>query len=380
MNLEDLGVQADSPAADGMSGVNDAGSPPVDEDVNDRDSSTGAEEPAGADATPDPAEYSEGLMGAIEEAAGAETEEGVADSSESDADKPEGEEDPEADPEKSEKADGEDKPEGEQDSEDEVDENGDKLPPFHKHPRWQEMIRQRDDLKGQVDSLSERASQYDQIHQYMETNGLAPQEVARAIQTMSLIRNNPAQAREVLAQELEQLDQFVGKKLPDDLQREVEDGYVTPERAEELARLRNQQNHTRQQMEQQRQAAEQARQQADQQQAQQARQQALGNQRQAVQQWEADLRSRDPDYDRLQPLVFKELRLLAQERPAQTPEQAVELARSALKNVKAQVRTLNGPRETKKPGPSSTQTGSNAGARNDPDSLLGAVLQAAGEG
>ena len=378
MNLEDLGVEADSPAANGMSGVNDAGSPPADEDVNDPSSSPGEEGQAGADGDQEP-DYSEGLMGAIEEAAGAENE-SVADSSESDAGKAEGDTESKAEDEQSDKADGEEKAEGEKDGEEgEVDENGEKLPPFHKHPRWQEMIRQRDDLKGQVESLSERASQYDQIHQYMETNGLAPQEVARAIQTMALIRNNPAQAREVLAQELEQLDQFVGKKLPEDLQRDVEDGYVTPERAEELARLRNQQNFTQQQAEQQRQAAEQARQQAEQQQAQQARQQALDGQRTAVQQWEADVRSRDPDYDRLQPLVFKELRLLAQERPAQSPDQAVELARTALKNVKAQVRTLNGPRETKKPGPSSTQTGSNAGVRNTPDSLLGAVLQAAGE-
>lgn len=375
MPLEDLDVEVDSSPANGMSGVNDAGSPPVSQDVADPEPSTGAE---GTDAPESnqeaPEDYSGGLMDAIEEAVGSSSEDEDADSADSVSEMTPDDGETDADADDKPKADGESDEAGEG----EEDENGEKLPPFHQHPRWQEMIRDRNDLRAQVDQFRERATEYDKIHQFMETNGLTPDEVARSIQTMALIRNNPAQAREVLAREMEQLDRFTGNRLPDDLERDVQDGYITPERAQELARLRNEQSFTQRQADQQRQAAEAARRQAEQQQVESQQTQALESQKNAVRQWETQLKSRDPDYERIQPLVYRELRMLAQDQPARTPDEAVELAKTALKNVKAQVRQLTPKREPVNPGPSSSQSGGTAGSANQPGSLLEAVMQAAG--
>lgn len=371
MGTEELDANTvDSSTADGMSGVSDAGSPPAHEDVNQPDSSPG--EGTDAQSTQDGEDYSSGLMGAIEEAAGTAGDEEQVDadgsdtSSESATDSGQ-ESDSKDDSEKSD----------EEASEEETDEDGKKLPPFHKHPRWQEMVRERNDLKQKVESFQERASEYDKIHQFMESNGLSPDEVARSIRTMAMIRNNPAQAREVLAKELESLDQFVGKKLPDDLQREVEEGYMTQERAQELARLRNEHSMTRQQVETERRQREQVQEQARRQQTQQAQQQALEAQRNAVRNWEQQIRSRDPDYERIQPFVYKELRLMAQEQPARTPEEAVELAKQAHSRVKEQARRL-APRETVRPGPNSSQSSGTAGSSQTPSSMMEAVEQAAG--
>ena len=371
--IEGEETTAESPTADSSTYGDDyvAGSPPAGSEDVTPDSSAGSE---GQDQSEggEPEDYKEGLHQAVAEA--------VADiGSQSD----------DVDPEADKSGEGEEQSEGEQgegdgqDQEDsgETDENGEKLPPFHKHPRWQEMVRDRNRLREEVSQYKDDAEEFGKIQSFMQENGLEPQQVAQAIQLAAMVRNDPAQAREALSKQMEQLDQFVGEKLPEDLQREVEDGYISEERAKEVARLRNERNFTRQQAEEQRHRAEQTEQEAEQQRRRQVGQQALRQQQDAVRTWETNLKTRDPDFDRIQPLVHKELRLLVQDsvdqgRPPRTPDDAVKLAEKAYGNVKEQVRKLS-PRDEARPGPSSRQSGGSAGGSDQPSSIVDAALRAA---
>lgn len=357
---------AGSPTAEettAYSGV-EAGSPPADGGDVTSDSSTGSD-----GGQQEPESYKDGLLQAATEAA-KETGSQAEEEAESDSD---GQADAEADSDKD-----------QQQEEQEEDEDGKKLPPFHKHPRWQEMVRERNQLREQVDEFKQGAEEYRKIESFMQENELSAQEVARAMQTVALMRNDPSRAREILAQELETLDRAVGEKLPDDLQREVEDGYMTEERAKELARLRNEQSRTAQQAEQERRRAQEAQQQAEQQRRQQAGQQALQQQQEAVRSWEQSIKSRDPDFERIQPLVYKELRWMVREgmdqgRAPRTPDEAVKLAERAYSNVKEQLRRVQ-PRQQTQPGPTSKVSGGSAGSGAQPQSMQDAVIRAAGLG
>jgi hypothetical protein len=316
----------------------------------------------------DPAEnhedYADGLMKAVSEAAG-EVEDADDDESEN-----EGLESGEKDPDQSE----DDDNESEEDSDRkdaEGEEKAEKLPPFHEHPRWQEMVRERNSWREQVESLKPFADEYQRIQQFMQENELDANEVAEAIRTAALMKSNPAKAREALSREMEKLDSFTGHKLPPDLQADVEDGMISAEHARELARLRNQQQHTSAQF-------ERHRQQTEQQQRQERAQNVLKEQQQAVAAWETDLKQRDPDYARIQPWVFKELRLLVAENPPTSRDQAVTMAKQAYENVRSELRKITGRREQKVPGPSSSQSSVSSGAQGKPESFMDAVMQAAG--
>lgn len=371
---EDVSAESSTAEQSTSSGV-DAGSPPAGgEGATTSDSPTEQE----GQSTQAQESYSEGLMGAIAEATSdapdTDSLEGTdgppGESGEQDQDTEKGDSD--ADSDKS----------SQEESDEETDEDGKKLPPFHKHPRWQEMVRERNQLREEAQELRAATEDYRKVQDFMRENDLGSDEVAEAVQIAALIRNDPETARQRLSSVMERLDGFVGERLPEDLQRDVDEGYVTEERAKELARLRNQSHFREQQAQRERQRAEQVQRQTQEEQRRQQATQILQQQQQAVRAWEQDIKSRDPDYERIQPLVYKELRLLAREatdrgRPPRSTDDAVALAKQAHQNVKEQVRRIQGPRQQVSPGPSSSQVGSSTGGQSQPGSFMEAVLQAA---
>ena len=360
--------QAESLSAEEHEGASfDADSPAADQGVVSSDSPADEKlDTANADTE---ADYADGLMDAISEAAGLEDESEDEDSNdEADDEKAETDEDEDAEQT-------DEKAEGEQDEKSEGDE---KLPPFHKHPRWQEMVRERNTWREQAQTNEAYAGEYRKIEQFMQQNGLQADEVAEAIRLSALIKSDPLKARERLSQEMERLDSFAGYKLPQDLQADVEDGLISAEHARELAALRNQHRFAQGQVEQRDEKLRQEQQQRQQQEQQHQAQAVLQQQREAVQAWESDVRKRDPDYARIQPFVFKELRLLVHETPPKSRDEAVELAKNAYQSVKAELRRINGRRDERSPGPRSTQSSATSGVSAKPESFMDAVMQAAG--
>ena len=203
--------------------------------------------------------------------------------------------------------------------------------PFHKHPRWQEMVAEREALKP-------KAEQFEKINTFMTTNGLTPQEMAEGMYVMALMKNNPVEAYQRLNGYVQNLARFTGDVLPPELQSKVDEALIDKESAKELARLQAERDFI---------LARQAQQhQAFQQESEYVRQQELIAQSQAmvnaVSQWEQVERSRDPEWSAKYEMVQDRVKALLAERPASNPSEAIEIARRALSDVNARLRPLAG--------------------------------------
>lgn len=221
--------------------------------------------------------------------------------------------------------------------------------PFHKHPRWQEMIAERDRLKPAADS-------YEKISAFMTEHNLVPTEVAEGFEVMALLK---AATPESLTKALEwfesrttYLREATGAALPEDLATRVDDGVLDQDSAAELARMRAQQSindrRTKQETEQreQRETVE--------------RNQAMAAQMgAAVQTWEDGIKGRDPDYSKKAGLIEDRAIALAQRFGLpKTTEEAVALAERAYKDVSDNLKAALPPprRVTPTPAGSSATT------------------------
>jgi hypothetical protein len=196
--------------------------------------------------------------------------------------------------------------------------------PFHNHPRWREMITERDAMKP-------KAEQYDKITTFMTSNGLTPEEMAEGMGIMALMKQNPVEAYKVLKAHTDSLAKFAGEELPEDIRSKLDDGFIDSESAKELARFKAQQEF------------EQSRQQ-EQMVRQQQYQQEVGRKQihDAVSAWEATEKARDPDWSKKYEMVMERASVLIQNGQPSNPQQAVEFAKRALADVNARLRPLSG--------------------------------------
>lgn len=187
--------------------------------------------------------------------------------------------------------------------------------PFHNHPRWKELLTERDSFKT-------RAEQYDKVDTYMKQNQLSPSEVAEGFQVMSLLKHNPVEAYKVLSGHLSRLAPLVGETLPDDISKRVDSGDVDIESAKELAKARAQANLLAQQQtlaNAERQNYEYA-----------EKQTTIKN---SVVAWEDSIKQRDPDYSAKQRFVMDKVRLMVQNEQPNTPQDAINLVERAYADV-----------------------------------------------
>jgi hypothetical protein len=220
--------------------------------------------------------------------------------------------------------------------------------PFHNHPRWKE-------VNAKLKDAEPAAEQYRKITNFMETNQLSQQEMVDGFKIMAMMKQEPAEAYKALKGYVDKLAPLAGEILPDELKRRVDDGFDSPETAQELARLRAKQDFevVRQREMQQRQEQQQVVE----------RQTAIVS---AVESWEKAEEAKDPDWSAKYEMVNdRVMALLRTERPA-SPSDAIEIARRALSDVNARLRPLAG-RST--PIKSPTSSLSSASTRPAPRSL-----------
>lgn len=160
---------------------------------------------------------------------------------------------------------------------------------FRKHPRFQQLIRERNAYKGD-------AQEYRKIQTFLSENGLSAERAGEMLQIGALMERNPAQALEQLRPHLQKLVQEAGAVLPNDLQDRVRKGELTKDAAAEISRLRAQQAGTQREQQFQQEQAERQRQ-----------QQAAEGMRNAAASWERTVRQRDPDFDALMEDVEREI-------------------------------------------------------------------------
>jgi hypothetical protein len=260
-------------------------------------------------------------------------------------------------------AEAEAKPEGEANAESEAE--ADAKLPFHEHPRWKQVIAERN-------GFAEDAGRFRQIDGFMQEHGLSPAEVAEGFDIMAKLKSgdpaNLAEVREYFANNLAVLDNALGRVLPDDLQQRVDSGALDEEAAQELAqaraneRLRTQATEARRTEETRRTERQNAETNAT----------ASAN---AVQEWEARTKAADPDYARKAELVETTVRAIVMEtgKAPTNPEEAVKLAEQAYERVNKQLKAVLPAKKPIAPDP----RGSSAPIKNAPPTSLRDAVNAA---
>jgi hypothetical protein len=156
----------------------------------------------------------------------------------------------------------------------------DKLP-FNSHPRWKELISEKNQYKQAIEESKPLVEQAKVTNEFLRDNQITAQEYQSALQYLLMLRKDPTQAYAMLKPTFEQLALLTGDRLPEDLQTEVASGMLSAERASEIARSRGQQNYAKWR---------------GQQQQQQSIQQSQDVVQGTIQSWSATKQSSDPDF------------------------------------------------------------------------------------
>ena len=243
--------------------------------------------------------------------------------------------------------------------------------PFHKHPRWQQLKEERNQFKAKFEELNtqfaekaEKAEQLDRIGSFMRDNELTADEVQRGFEVMALMKHQPQKALEMLMPHLEKLELATGQRLPPDLQEKVDAGETTVEIAREAARARMDA------------AAATHRVQKVEQTVQQNQMQAVAQaMRSAVEVWENDVKGRDPDYPHMQSFIVDRTRVLMQQQPPRSPDEAVEIAKRAYTEVKESMRKVMPQRPATRPVTSDRSSTTAVPAPNSLEDIVRAALR-----
>jgi hypothetical protein len=222
--------------------------------------------------------------------------------------------------------------------------------PFHNHPRWKEVVNERDAFR--LD-----AGEYRKITTFMSSHGLNTDEVAEGFQIMALMKTNPVEAHKKISDYKARLDALVGEVLPEDLSEKVRDGFIDQDTAKELAAFKAQQK-----------LGEERQAQVIQQHAAQAR---VGI-HSAVVGWEQQMKIKDPDWSAKQEMVTDQVRLMLSAEQPSTPEEALALVERAHSTVRERLSRFAPRRQPVSNVASST---SSANATVMPQSLKEAVMR-----
>jgi hypothetical protein len=246
--------------------------------------------------------------------------------------------------------------EAETDAKAESEAKDDKVP-FHNHPRWKELLQERDEYRG-------RAERFDAITTYMQNNALSSEDVADGFEVMGLMKKNPAEALKRLEEYTSNLRQVLGLVLPSDLQAKVDEGAVDEEVAKELARTRNAEALARAQL-QERESLEQQRVQQE------AHQRVAFEMATAVDGLVNQIKGQDPDYPVKEAFIVDRVKVLRMERPPRTKEDAVALVQEAYADATERLKALSPRRQPVKTATSAAST--STAAKPEPKSLREAI-------
>lgn len=111
------------------------------------------------------------------------------------------------------------------------------------YERFQEVVQKRNEVQQEFDRVAPLAKAQETLLQFCQTNALSNQDFVQAMEFAALLKNNPTQFMEKFKPILEGLGVLAGDKLPEDLQKDVEDNVMPLARAKELAQLRAQRSY-----------------------------------------------------------------------------------------------------------------------------------------
>lgn len=164
--------------------------------------------------------------------------------------------------------------------------------PFHKHPRFQQLL-----TKAKTNEAD--AVRYRNVQNFMDSHGLEAEEGADALLIAATAKTDPAKAWEMVKPWVQNLLIAAGEVLPDDLNQRVQAGELSREAALEVSRLRAQN------------ASVEAKQSFQQQREQRSRaQEHATSLMTAAETWVQHRQARDPNFAAKEPLLMREVAFL----------------------------------------------------------------------
>jgi len=245
--------------------------------------------------------------------------------------------------------------------------------PFNKHPRFRKLIAEKNELKKLAESFQEDSEQYQKIVDFIGDNNLSADDATEGFKIMSLIKNDPEAAYEILQGHLSNMNELTGKILPEDIQGRLDDGFLDEDGAKELsesrAKLQREQLLRQQQQENATKAT-----QADKTQKAHAQ---LNYLRKVVKDWESTTRSSDPEFSLKQDEINDRVAALVNERGRPvTSEQVLGIANDAYDTVNGRYKARIPSRQ-----PIRTSTGGKLGGtpQAEPKSLVDVISRTLSE-
>ena len=164
--------------------------------------------------------------------------------------------------------------------------------PFHKHPRFQQLLRK-------AKASEQDATRYQNVQNFMDQNGLGAEEAADLLVIGGLMKTNPSEAWKRMKPTIQKLLVASGEVLDPELAARVQRGEIDKAAALEVSRSRA----TAQSLQASQSFQDRRRQQTEQQSAGQAITQAATD-------WEGERRAKDPNFEAKMPLLMKEVAYL----------------------------------------------------------------------
>lgn len=235
--------------------------------------------------------------------------------------------------------------------------------PFHKHPRFQDLLKQKKAFE--VDAV-----RYRNVQNYLDQNGLNAEEAADGLMIMGLMKTDPAAAWDRLKPVVQNLLVAIGEVLPDDLSHRVQRGELPMEAAQEISRARAKAQTVESVQSFREQQAERARQMQH--------AQSLVD---AANSWEADRRAKDPNFEaKLIPLQKEIAFLQMQEGRPTTAEGVRDQLRRAYEAVIPSQPVVSATVQRTKPTPRASMGGQSSGSAQPAPSTTLEIIRAARAG
>lgn len=227
-------------------------------------------------------------------------------------------------------------------------------------PKTQARIRQllegRHAAREEANSLKPKAAEFDKFDNFVRQNQLSPEDVSATFNIAAAIRNDPHKAWDMITPIVRQLAEIVGHVLPADLQEEVRLGYITEQRARELAQTRSKTSLLEQRTTQ----SEERRKQEDERNRLSAH---AATCRDTANDWEAQKKASDPDWNLKQGRITEKLKLKLHENGGfpETKQKVVEWLDEIHKQVTEEIKGfVPRPKPITPPNPGNASSRANA--------------------
>lgn len=151
--------------------------------------------------------------------------------------------------------------------------------------RFKDVITERNAAREQIKQLQPIVNDWQNLDGFCKANAITPNQFKNVMEIQALLNTDPAKALERLRPVINELEGFTGNRLPDDLQKAVDDGELSLKYAKEVAQTRAQSRFGEGKLKHDRERIESARQ-----------AELQGRIQQSVVAWENSKRESDPDY------------------------------------------------------------------------------------